>query len=147
MIKIYVGSDHRGQDLARELIEDLHVKGLILNENVFTQGPIRGSIDYPDRVPFVIQGVRAGGKGLLICGSGIGMSIAANRFKGIQAALCYSPDHVVSARKHNNANILVLSGDMDRHEAKACLALFLSVPFEGERHERRLEKIDHISTL
>lgn len=138
-MKIYLASDHRGRDLAQDLMAfldwgaDLHI---------FIQG--KEPVDYPDVVPFVVDGVRAGEKGVLICGTGIGMSIAANRFKGIRAALCHTPDQARLSRLHNDANILVLAGDLSSQTARSCLAIFLHTPFEGGRHERRLAKIEFL---
>ena len=80
---------------------------------------------------------------VLICGSGIGMSITANRFKGIRAALCRSADDAKLARQHNNANILTLSGrQIDVDEAKNCFKIFINTSFDGGRHQKRVKKID-----
>ena len=82
-------------------------------------------------------------KGILICGSGLGMSISANRYEGIRAALCSNSDMAILARKHNNANILVLPGRfIDVNTAKLCIDNFLNTNFEGGRHSRRIKKID-----
>ena len=80
---------------------------------------------------------------VLICGSGIGMSITANRFNGIRAALCRNEDDAKLARQHNNANILALPGrQIDVDEAKNCFKIFVNTSFDGGRHQKRVEKID-----
>ena len=82
-------------------------------------------------------------KGVLICGSGIGMSITANRYKGIRAGLCFTPEMAELSRRHNDTNILVLPGRfMDVNTAKLCIDNFLKIDFEGDRHKTRIEKID-----
>ncbi len=81
--------------------------------------------------------------GILICNTGIGMSIAANRIKGIRAALCYTPEHARLARLHNDANILVLGAEfISKEDALICVTTFLSTEFENGRHEKRLQKIE-----
>ena len=103
------------------------------------------SVDYPDFAKAVVHEIinDPSKKGILICGSGIGMSISANRYKGIRASLCYTPDMAELSRKHNDANILVLPGRfMDVNIAKLCIDNFLNTKFEGERHKNRIEKID-----
>lgn len=104
------------------------------------------SVDYPDYIKPVIQEVLAGAKGILICGSGIGMSMGANRFKGIRAALCCDSQMAKLAREHNDANILVLGEKLiGKERAVACLEVFLNTSFQGGRHERRVEKLDELS--
>jgi len=101
------------------------------------------SVDYPDYIESVVKEVLAGAKGVLICGSGIGMSIGANRFKGIRAALCCDSQMAKLAREHNDANILVLGENLiGKERAIACLEVFLNTPFQGGRHARRVEKLD-----
>ena len=103
------------------------------------------SVDYPDFAKKVINEIKknVSKKGILICGSGLGMSISANRYKGIRATLCYSPEMVKLGRKHNDANILVLPGRfMDVKIAKLCIDNFINTEFEGERHIQRIKKID-----
>lgn len=106
-----------------------------------THAPL--SVDYPDFIEPVIKEVLAGAKGILICGSGIGMSIGANRFKGIRAALCCDSQMAGLARAHNDANILVLGEKLiGKERAIACFETFLNTPFQGGRHARRIEKLD-----
>jgi ribose 5-phosphate isomerase B len=103
------------------------------------------SVDYPDYIAPVVKEVLAGAKGILLCGSGIGMSIGANRFKGIRAALCYDGLMARLAREHNDANILVLGERIiGKQEAVSCLEIFLNTPFLEGRHLRRIEKLDEI---
>lgn len=103
------------------------------------------SVDYTDYIKPVVSEVLSGARGVLICGSGIGMSIGANRFKGIRAALCADRLMTRLAREHNDANILVLGERLiGKDQAIACLEAFLNTPFLGGRHERRVEKLDLI---
>ena len=141
---IAIGSDHAGFDLKEE------IKGLLeeLGHSYEDVGCFdKGSVDYPDIAYTVAKGVSAGNYdlGILICGTGIGMSIVANKIKGIRAALCLDPFTARKAREHNNANILCLGGwllgpRLGREIAKA----FLEASFQGGRHERRLEKLRSI---
>lgn len=103
------------------------------------------SVDYPDYIEPVVKEVLAGAKGVLLCGSGLGMSIGANRFKGIRAALCWDILSARLAREHNNANILCLGERLTgKEEAVACLETFLNSTFQGGRHERRVEKLEEL---
>ena len=101
------------------------------------------SVDYPDYIEPAVKEVLAGAKGILLCGSGVGMSIGANRFKGIRAALCFDGLMAKQAREHNDANILVLGERLlGKDEAVSCLEAFLNSTFQGGRHARRVEKLD-----
>jgi ribose 5-phosphate isomerase B len=103
------------------------------------------SVDYPDYIEPVVKEVLAGAKGVLICGSGVGMSIGANRFKGIRAALCNDGLMAKLAREHNDANILCLGERLiGKEEAVSCLESFLNTAFQGGRHARRVEKLDEL---
>ena len=142
--KIALGSDHAGFFLRKE-IEDylscIHIPfqafGAISQEEAF---------DYPLAIPLVVQEVLSGAGGILICGSGIGMSIGANRYKGIRAALCSQPEIARLSRAHNDANLLVLgSRFISFDEARACVDAFLTTPFEGGRHLKRLDLLDSLS--
>ncbi len=104
-------------------------------------------VDYPGVARAVAERIAASGEsgevGLLVCGSGIGMSIAANRVPGARAALCFNREFARLSRAHNNANILVLPGRfVSEEEAVACVDAFLSTPFEGGRHDKRVRMID-----
>ncbi|HUX79011.1 MAG TPA: ribose 5-phosphate isomerase B [Alphaproteobacteria bacterium] len=104
------------------------------------------SVDYPDYIKPVVKEVLTGAKGVMICGSGIGMSMAANRFKGIRAALCFDGLMAQLAREHNDANILVLGERViGKEEAASCLEAFLTASFQGGRHARRVEKMEAFS--
>lgn len=137
------GSDHAGFEYKEFLKEYIHDKGY----SVIDCGTHSvESADYPDFIAPVIKEVKAGAIGVLICGSGIGMSIGANRYRGIRAALCCSLAMAESSRTHNNANILVLGERLiSQEDALACLETFLETPFEEGRHTRRVNKLDHLS--
>ena len=140
-ITIAVGSDHRGFPLKRAImpvIEDLGYRCLDM-------GCHSGdAVDYPDvaeKVARAIAGEEAG-YGVLICGTGIGMSIAANKVPGVRAALCPDPLSAEMARQHNDSNILCMGGTMiGEWLAQEIVRAYLSTEFEGGRHARRVEKI------
>ena len=137
------GCDHAGFELKEFLKHSLATQGYkIIDCGV----PTADAVDYPDLIPPVVKEVLAGAKGVLICGSGIGMSIGVNRFTGIRGALCVDSTMAVLSRTHNNANVLILgSRFMNHEEALACVEAFLDTPFQGEeRHERRNAKLDHL---
>jgi ribose 5-phosphate isomerase B len=138
---IAIACDHGGFDLKTILVEELQSAGV----PVVDLGTMsRDSVDYPDYAQAVAAAL-AGGKAaraVLICGTGIGMSIAANRFKDIRAARCTDVTDARLARQHNDANVLVLGGRTIGVEvAKDCLKTFLSTEFEGGRHSRRIAKL------
>lgn len=138
---IIVGSDHAGLLLKRTLMQSLTEWGYEV-EDVGCQGA--EAVDYPDFALAVARKVAAnnGYLGLLVCGTGIGMCIAANKVKGIRAALCHDTFSSAAARAHNDANILCMGGRVIGVElAKAVLASFLRSSFEGGRHQHRLDKI------
>lgn len=140
-MKVYIGSDHAGVDL-KTLIKE-RFGGLFEFEDMgaFTTE----SVDYPDFAHKVAENVLADGdsQGILICGTGNGMAITANKHAGIRAALCWSPDIAALAKQHNNANIIVLPARFISPEtAFATLEAFFSAEFEGGRHQRRIDKIN-----
>lgn len=140
---IIIASDHAGYKLKQELIQKLHEKNY---EAVDLGTNNEESTDYPKYAHKMARFIQKNPDsfGILTCGSGIGMSIAANRHQGVRAALCTSPEMASLARQHNNANILVLSGRlMDTKTAWECVEKFLSTAFEGGRHERRVQEIDN----
>ena len=145
-MKIAIGADHAGFPLKEEL------KGLLKEQNhLIMDAGTNGSdpVDYPDFVKDVVENVLSGAadRGILICGSGIGMSIAANRYPGIRAALCLDPETARLSRAHNDSNVLVLVGrKTDVETARAIVNTWLSTGFEGGRHERRLKKIETLIT-
>ena len=135
-MKVIIGSDHAGFALKEA------IGGVV---DVGTDGT--ASVDYPDFGARVARAVSSGEyeRGILICGSGVGMSIVANKIPGIRAALCTDTDTARLSRMHNDANILVLAGRRtDLKTATAIVTVWLDTPFEGGRHARRLDKIRNI---
>ncbi len=138
-MRIGIASDHRGFQL-KEKLKASFPKLKFLDFGPFTEEPT----DYPDYAFSVVSAIeeRKLNRGVLICGSGLGMSIAANKGRGIRAALCLNKEMAKMARNHNNANILVLAANFTpENEAREILLTFLQERFEGGRHKRRLEKI------
>ena len=137
---IHIGCDHAALDLKNIIIRQLGERGLTVTDHG-TYTP--ESCDYPDIAHDVAQAVeKETGTGILLCGTGIGMSMAANHHKGIRAALCTTELHAKFARRHNDANILCLGARMTGVElAKAIVEAFLTTDFEGGRHKRRIDKI------
>lgn len=145
MTRIAVAADHAGFELKQELVRFLQDKG----EEVLDLGTSStDSTDYPDfaqAVAFALKDVRAE-RGLLVCGSGIGMDMAANRYHGIRAALVSSEETARLCRAHNDANVLCLGArDLELQDAQRYLELFLETPFQGGRHQRRVAKIDGLA--
>jgi len=137
--KILIASDHAGFDLKKELIEQMPKDTF---ENLGTNS--LEMVDYTDYANELASRISKNNnkKGILICGTGVGMSVAANKFKNIRAGLVHNSEVAKLIREHNDANILVLPGRyMDIHEAKKCVDNFLSSSFEGGRHTRRIKKI------
>ncbi len=138
---IAIASDHAGFDLKSALIEDLKAAGMpVLDLGTYS----RDSVDYPDFGDALAQALVSGkaARGVLVCGTGIGISIAANRHKGIRAAHCRDTTDARLARLHNDANVIALGARTTGVEvAKDCLHIFLSTGFEGGRHQRRVEKL------
>lgn len=142
---ISFGFDHAGYELYSHLLTLCSEKNWpVFSESLHTYSLAKKDpIDYPDAVPPVVAHVHQGALGVLLCGSGIGMSIAANRFKGIRAALCTHTLMASLARKHNNGNILVMGARLTGVLlAKECLDVFATTPFEGGRHQERLHLLD-----
>ena len=139
--KIYLGSDHGGFLLKRDLYAFLTEKGYTVEDcGVYTEE----SSDYPDYAKTVCQQVlqEENSIGILVCGTGIGMSIAANKIDGIRAALCQEPLSAKLARAHNNANILCLGGRLIGYlMAHSIVEGFLHTAFDGGRHAHRLSLI------
>jgi ribose 5-phosphate isomerase B len=138
---VCVAADHGGFDLKRVLVAELASLGYAVLD-LGTDGP--DAVDYPDLAATLAREIIQGkvGRGVLLCGSGIGMSIAANRHPAIRAALCHDALTARLARQHNDANVLVLGGRLIGPElAKDCLRIFFSTGFEGGRHARRVAKL------
>ena len=140
-MKIALGSDHAGFELKEDLRAFLTERRVeVLDLGAFGEAPV----DYPDVAVKVAETVSRGEaeRGVLICGTGIGMSIVANRFAGVRAALCHDDYTARVSREHNNANILALGGRMiGKALAREILKVWLETEFQGGRHERRLNKI------
>jgi len=140
-MKIALGCDHRGLGLKREVMKFLEQSGYDCKD-FGCQGA--GVVDYPDFARKVGEAVASGefDQGILICSTGIGMSIAANKIAGVRAALCCDTFTAERARRHNDANILCLRGErIEAEEAREIVKTYLSTAFEGGRHIPRLEKI------
>ena len=139
--RICIASDHAGYDL-KEKIKDFLIKKSIA---VIDLGPfVKKSVDYPDYAKKVAKRIvmRKNNAGILICGSGTGMSITANKFKGIRAAQCYNKSSTILSRQHNNSNIICLGSRMLKYkEASKYVTYFLRTKFESGRHQKRINKI------
>ena len=139
---IAFGCDHAGFLLQKQLMNTVKSLGF----NVIDCGTMdQSAVDYPDFAKQVIEKIlhHQVEKGVLICGTGIGMCITANRQRGIRAACCYDRSQAISARQHNDINVLCLGSRInDEKVALDCLMAFLQTGFEGGRHQRRLSKID-----
>ena len=143
MQKIIIASDHAGFLLKKILIEKL--RDVFEFEDLGTKGT--DSVDYPDYAHKLSEKVSANisAQGVLICGSGIGMSMVANRYKNIRAALCTNEKMAKLSKQHNNANVLVLGSRLiSEEEAIKCLMMFFNTNFEGDRHQARLDKFNDV---
>lgn len=140
-MKIALGGDHAGFEYKKEVISLLNDLG----HETKDFGPYsEESVDYPDFVHPVANGIEAGeyDLGILICGSGNGVSMAANKHQNIRAALCWNTELASLSREHNDANILSLPARfVDLDTAKAMVEKFVSTDFEGGRHQKRVDKI------
>lgn len=140
-MRIALGSDHAGIHLKREVAALLSDLG---HEPVDFGTSDTASVDYPDFAEKVARAIQKGAcaQGVLVCGTGIGMSIAANKFRGIRAALCTSEMEARMTRQHNDANVLCLGERVVGAGLGRCIAeAFFTTAFEGGRHQRRLDKI------
>src|ERR1035438_401830 len=138
---IAIGSDHAGYTLKNELRDALRASG---HEVADFGTDSTTSTDYPDYARQVAEAVTDGkaDRGVLVCYTGIGMSIAANKIHGIRAALATNPEEVRLVRAHNDANVLTFGAKfIDAPTAETLTKIFLETPFEGGRHERRVNKI------
>ncbi len=144
---IYIGADHRGFNLKERIKGFLRERGY----ESFDVGNAKydANDDYPDYAEKVAKGVAAEpgrDKGILICGSGVGMDIVANKFKDVRSVLALSTDHVFDARHDDNVNVLSLAADfITEEDAFKIVGIFLETPFAGDaKYKRRLEKISQI---
>jgi ribose 5-phosphate isomerase B len=143
-MRIAIGSDHRGFDVKRRILATLKQLGHEVND-LGTES--NDSVDYPDFAFQVAKAVSASQveRGILVCGTGIGMCIAANKVKGVRAAPCHDSITAEMSRRHNNANVLCLSADLLGEELiDRMVRIWLQTEFEGGRHARRVEKIGRI---
>jgi len=139
--KIIIGADHAGYPLKEALKPFLAEMGLAVSD---AGTDSERAVDYPDIAVKVAEAVSVGvfPRGILICGTGVGMSMVANRFPCVRAALCRDEEEARISRMHNDANILVLAGrKTDAETAMKIVRTWLTTPFEGGRHQRRLDKI------
>ena len=139
-MRIAIGSDHKGLNLKQFVIKLITGAGHSY-EGFGCNTP--DSVDYPDIAQTVAEAVARGDyeRGILICGTGIGMCMAANKVKGIRAALCNDTFSATRARQHNDANILCLAARKEREPVTDVVNAFLTSEFEGGRHQRRVDKI------
>tara|TARA_B100001778_G_C18432485_1_gene558490 strand:+ start:283 stop:756 length:474 start_codon:yes stop_codon:yes gene_type:complete len=147
-ITIVIAADHAGVCLKAKLAQVIAARGLRVLD--IGTGSAEQSVDYPDFGFQAAQKIADGvaQMGVVICGSGIGISIAANRHPNIRAALCTTPEMAQLARAHNDANILALGARIiDEQTAIACLEAFLDTPFEGGRHQQRIDKLSRSEFL
>jgi len=143
-MKVAVGSDHAGLELKAAVLEELRARGAEIAD-CGAQEP--AACDYPDYAGKVAALVAAGeaDRGVLICGTGMGMCMAANRFRGVRAAVAQDELHADLSRRHNDANVLCLGGRVtDAGPARRLLSVWLDTPFDGGRHLERVQKLDRL---
>lgn len=143
--KLVIGSDHAGWELKEAIKEQLQGKGLAVED--VSEPSYNAEDDYPTYAARVASLVAKGdyAAGITVCGTGIGASIAANRIRGARAALCFTPEMGRMAKRHNNANVLVLGGRITQPaEAFMIIDAWMTAHFEGGRHQRRVELLDSV---
>ena len=141
MKKIFISSDHAGYNLKERINKKFYNKFLF--EDLGTDNS-KTSVNYPDYAHKLSKKVSNNSKnlGILVCGSGMGMSMAANKHKKIRAAVCYSVKNAKLSRLHNNANIITLGSRLTKKNiAFKCIEVFVNTKFEGGRHKKRVKKI------
>ena len=144
---VAIGSDHAGFALKSDIIDMLKSENIVVQDFGTDSDQ---SVDYPDHVHPLASAIESGKAecGILICGSGNGVAMAANKHSGIRAALCWNEELAVLARKHNDANIICLPARfVSKDLAIKMIAKFLSTDFEGGRHAQRVEKIANYVTI
>jgi ribose 5-phosphate isomerase B len=141
-MSLYIGSDHAGFEMKEAL--KVWINKEFPTEVIEDKGcETLDSCDYADYAHAVAENVTGDSRGILLCGSANGVSIAANKHAGVRAALCWTEEIAVLARQHNDANILSIPARFVTPEvAQAMVRAFLNTPFEGGRHAKRVEKID-----
>ncbi len=143
-MKLVIGSDHAGLHLKKQVLALLKKKGVEITDFGTENDE---SVDYPDFGMQVAEAISHGEaeRGILLCGSGIGMSIVANKYRGVRAALCYDTQTARLSRQHNDANVLVMGGRLlEASQAMEIVKTWLETKFEGGRHARRIQKISEI---
>lgn len=142
-MRIAIGCDHRGLDLKKKVMKIITDSGNSYEDfGAFSSD----SVDYPDIAEEVGKSVAEGhcDRGILICGTGIGMCIAANKVRGVRAAQCYDNFCATRARQHNDANIMCLGAEEPQDNINEIVKTFLTTDFEGGRHQKRVDKITAI---
>ncbi len=142
-MRVAVGNDHRGCNLKETVLKVIMELGHSVHDfGCYTED----AVDYPDIAVQVAEGIVRGeyDRGILICGTGIGMCIAANKVRGIRAAQCYDVFTAHRARLHNNAQICCLAAEEDNTKVKVIVEDFLKTEYEGGRHQKRIDKIKEI---
>lgn len=146
-MKIAIASDHRGVKIKSRLIQCLSHAGFdVADQGTHEESPV----DYPDFAKHVAEQIGNGSaqRGILICGTGIGMAITANKYPGVRAAACYDEVMVEMSRRHNDTNVLCLPGDLIGDRSVDDLVLmWLNTKFDGGRHAGRVKKISQIESL
>jgi ribose 5-phosphate isomerase B len=144
-MRIAIGCDHRGIKFKKSVIEVLNKASHEVKDfGTYTED----AVDYPDIAKEVGKAVASGDydRGILICGTGIGMCIAANKVKGIRAALCHNEFCALRSRQHNNANILCMGSEIVKDDMPDIVNTFLTTEFEGGRHQRRVDKMTEMES-
>jgi ribose 5-phosphate isomerase B len=139
--KLFISSDHAGYNLKEQIKKKFNKKFSFIDLGTHNS---KISVNYPDYAHKLCKKVANNSKnmGILVCGSGMGMSMAANRHKKIRAAVCYSPKNTKLSRLHNNANIITLGSRLTKkNTAFKCIDIFINTKFEGGRHKKRVRKI------
>ncbi len=138
-MKLLISSDHRGFAFKKYIIDQFSENHEIIDCGTYSDA----AVDYPDYAHKLCNQIHENAMGILICGSGIGMSIVANRYPNIRAALCRNKQDAISSREHNDANIIVIGSDnLNFDEGVEMITSFLSTDFSGGRHQKRIEKIN-----
>lgn len=140
-MKVVIANDHGGVELARTFIEHLNKRGI---ETVYLGTETTESVDYPDYAEKAVNEFRKGGYdfGILICGTGIGISISANKMRGIRCALPQNRYAAEMCKRHNNANFIAFGGRISYAEpVTSILDAYIDAAFEGDRHQRRINKM------
>lgn len=141
-MKIGIAADHAGYEIKKKVREELEKQGYEVTD-YGTDSP--DSVDYPDFAQALAEGIKAGKveKGIAFCGTGIGISIALNRHKGIRAALCHNEFEARASRQHNDANVLCMGARvLGEGVVFSLMDAWLATSFEGGRHQRRVDKIE-----